>query len=696
MRRRATAIGTAVIMVPGTILGLIALAAGGCGGEAGPGRSEGPSLFGPLAAKPADATITLDTLLDELVDLRRLTKLPQPAYTTKQFSSYDRKSKSPSEEWFANGDANQYLREEQNDGRREWVMADVDGPGAIVRIWSANPKGNIRIYLDGNPAPAIEAPMGGLLGGTVEGFPKPLAGERSRGWNLYFPIPYAKHCKVTSDERGFYYHVNYRTYAAGTKVTTFTMADALRLRQKVFTMASKLLAPREDVPPPADRVRKPFSAMLTPDKEETIYEASGAKAICGFLTHITAEDIEAAARGVVLYMTFDGEKTVECPIGDFYGTAPGLTPYASLPLGISEGDPPDLWCHWWMPFAKSAVIRVRNLSDQDVQLSGGVSTVPYNWDDRSLHFHAGWRQEKQVPTRPFTDWAHLECSGRGRFVGGALHIQNPVRGWWGEGDEKIYVDGETFPSHFGTGTEDYYGYAWCCPERFVHAYHSQPRCDGPNNYGNTSVNRLHIIDDIPFTTQFKFDIENWHSNDRSYTNRAAVNYWYARPGGKDFFQPITEAHVKLEVIPAIKVFKAAGAQEGERLKVLNKTAGRTERQEMTGFDGQWSDGRHLWWIEAKPDDKLTLGFDGGTGGKKNVVVALTKAPDYGIVQLYINDQKVGEPVDLYAGGVTPTGPIDLGEVELTQGENKLTAEIVGANDAAAKAYMFGLDYILLK
>lgn len=144
------------------------------------------------------------------------------------------------------------------------------------------------------------------------------------------------------------------------------------------------------------------------------------------------------------------------------------------------------------------------------------------------------------------------------------------------------------------------------------------------------------------------------------------------------------------------MFKAAGAQEGERLKVLNKTAGRTERQEMTGFDGQWSDGRHLWWIEAKPDDKLTLGFDGGTGGKKNVVVALTKAPDYGIVQLYINDQKVGEPVDLYAGGVTPTGPIDLGQIELTQGENKLTAEIVGANDAAAKAYMFGLDYILLK
>jgi len=69
----------------------------------------------------------------------------------------------------------------------------------------------------------------------------------------------------------------------------------------------------------------------------------------------------------------------------------------------------------------------------------------------------------------------------------------------GEGDEKIYVDGETFPSHFGTGSEDYYGYAWGSTEVFTHAYHNQPRCDDPKNYGNTSVNRFHVIDDIPLT-----------------------------------------------------------------------------------------------------------------------------------------------------------------------------------------------------
>ena len=116
-----------------------------------------------------------------------------------------------------------------------------------------------------------------------------------------------------------------------------------------------------------------------------------------------------------------------------------------------------------------------------------------------------------------------------------------MKDWWGEGDEKIYVDGESFPSHFGTGTEDYYGYAWCWPGLFTHAYHSQSRCDGPANYGRTSVNRFHIIDRIPFTTDFKFDMELWHWTAKCQVNLAVVAYWYAKPGATDGFKPIRAA-----------------------------------------------------------------------------------------------------------------------------------------------------------
>jgi hypothetical protein len=146
-----------------------------------------------------------------------------------------------------------------------------------------------------------------------------------------------------------------------------------------------------------------------------------------------------------------------------------------------------------------------------------------------MHFHAKWRTET-MKTRPFRDWTYCDIKGKGVFVGDMLSIFNPKTAWWGEGDEKIYVDGEKFPSWFGTGTEDYYGYAWSDPKPFQHAYHNQTRCDGPVTKGHTSVNRFHILDAIPFEKSFKFDMEVWHWIPDINVTYAATSYWYARPG----------------------------------------------------------------------------------------------------------------------------------------------------------------------
>lgn len=653
------------------------------------------------AGQAALAAVTVDSLLDDMVNLRRLTKLPDPAYTTKQFSSYDRASKSFSDYagWFANGDAGQYLRVEDKAGRKEHVMMDAEGPGAIVRIWSANPAGVLRIYIDGDEKPAIEAPMDQLLGGKFKNLVRPISGEYSKGWNLYFPIPYAKSCKVTSDKGSFYYHVNYRTYPAGAEVKSFEPADLERLSSQIADIAKRLDSPREGGEPPADRKKTPFDKELQPGSMLTLAELKGPQAVCGFLVHLAADDLATAARGVVLKMAFDGEGTVESPIGDFYGTAPGLIPYASFPLGITEpadGKTQDLWCHWYMPFQKTANISVTNLTDKKVRIEGAVAAVPHDWDDRSLLFHAKWRIERDIPARPMSDWQHLETNGAGRFVGGALHVVNNVRGWWGEGDEKIYVDGETFPSHFGTGSEDYYGYAWCFPGRFVHAYHNQPWCQGPGNFGNTSVNRFHIIDDIPFTKSFRFDIENWHSDPRARTTRAAISYWYARPKSGDFFGPIIATDVKLIPVPESRAVQVQGAIEGEKLTVLSKT-GSVEGQDMAMFGDKWSSEAQLWWTQAKPGDKLSLGFKARKAGPKHVLVRLTKAVDYGIVQFSVNGKKAGEPIDLYNPDVVATPEIDLGEFDLAAGQNTLGIEIVGTNEKSiGDRYMCGLDYIKLK
>ena len=82
-------------------------------------------------------TITFESLLEEMVDRDCIARLPSPAYACKQFSSYDRNSTEPgSPTWWANMDRSYFVRIEESNGRKEHVLMDADGPGAIVRFWA--------------------------------------------------------------------------------------------------------------------------------------------------------------------------------------------------------------------------------------------------------------------------------------------------------------------------------------------------------------------------------------------------------------------------------------------------------------------------------------------------------------------------------------------------------------------------------
>lgn len=633
--------------------------------------------------------ITAKGLLNDMTDLAALAEFPAPAYTCKQFSSYDPASKSPEVNWFANGDCGHYLRVEDRDGRKEHVMMDVAGPGAIVRIWSANPAGTLRIYLDGAATPAIESPMSDILGGWYPGLPRPIAGEYSKGWNLYLPIPYAKHCKVTSDMGNFYYHVNYRTYPQGTAVETFRAEQIAALKAELEAVMSRMNAPG-DAPRAAGADCQPFELQIAAGQSATLATLSGPRAVTGLKVRWTPTDNrdEPGLRSLVLEMAFDGETTVAAPLGDFFGTSPGLNAYESLPLSVKADG--QLASRWVMPFQQTAEIRVRNMGSAAATLRGELETAPYKWTAASMLFHAKWRAEFDVPTEPKIDWNYLTASGQGVFAGVAFGIDNPVKDWWGEGDEKIYVDGEKFPSHFGTGTEDYYGYAWCFPGLFVHAYHNQPRCDGPGNYGRTSVNRFHILDRIPFTKEFKFDMELWHWK-KCQVNMTVIDYWYAQPGARDTFPPITADRLVLRPVPEIQIAKVKGAIEGEKMRVVQEV-GVVGPQDWDGT----SEGRHMWWHRGqKPGDKLVLGYKVEQAGKYKVTAQFLKAVDYGIAQVAVNETKAGDPIDFFNDGVILSGPVELGVFDLKAGENTIAFTIEGANPKAVKSYMVGLDYLLL-
>jgi hypothetical protein len=651
-------------------------------------------LAGCVATQP----VSTRTLLAEMADLAALAEFPNPPYTCRQFSSYDRASTTPDNQktWFANADVGQYLRVEERDGRKEYVMMDADGPGAIVRIWSANPKGTLRVYLDGRPQPALEVPLADLLGGKVAGVPEPIACTRSAGWSSYFPIPYARHCKVTSDEGGFYYHVNYRTYPQWTPVTTFVLSDLTHCAPEIAEVAAQLAAPQDcraaaTTPGPAAHLQDPPADGydLLPGRSMPFEISGGPLALVELRVKVTARDREQALRHLLLTMEFDGRQTVVCPLGDFFGAGPGVHPYASLPLGITPDG--ELWSHWVMPFRKSVHVDIHNLGQDPARVALHVTPSAYRWTSRSMHFHAAWRVARDVPTRPFQDWNYLSASGTGVFVGAAFTLLNPAKAWWGEGDEKIYVDGEKFPSHFGTGTEDYYGYAWGSSEPFTHAYHNQPQCDGPGSYGRTAVNRWHIPDRIPFERRFRFDMELWHWWEGNLPEMSVATYWYARPGAAANRATPVPADLQVATLPPYVAPRVAGALEGEEMVIVHKT-GEVTPQDIDGCSNE----RHLWWRGGQPGDKLVLSFSVPAAGKYRVWARLVKAVDYGIVQLAINDDRAGEPVDLYNKGVQVADEILLGTFTLRAGENQFTSKIVGANDEAVKGYMFGLDYLRLE
>jgi hypothetical protein len=669
-----------------------------------------------MAAATAGAQEKLSyvDLVRRLTDLERLAVLPAPGDACAQWSSYDRGSKYDAAtgkyvDWAANRDGTGVIRTE---GDTE-VMAEMEGPGCIWRIWSAKADaGHVKIYLDGSDTPAVDLPFAGYFDGKNPPFVHPsLVHITGRGCNNYVPVPYQKSCKIVADKGwGRYFHFGYETFPKGTAVPTFRMALAAE-EAAALAAADDILSNRRGQDPAGKRPGEETIAKglaVPPGKALAAAEVAGPRAITAIRVKVKGlgprEDEIAALRELAIRITWDGEAApaVWAPLGDFFGTAPGINKYKSLPLGMTDDG---FYSFWYMPFAKGATVEIANDGPAERAVEVSVVHAPLSRPAAELgRFHAKWHRDAFLPAEPerAIDWTMLKTQGRGRFCGVMLHVWNPKGGWWGEGDEKFFVDGEKFPSTIGTGSEDYFGYAWCTPELFQNPYHDQTFVTG--NRGHVSVNRWHVTDNVPFQKSFEGCIEKYFPNSRP-TRYACTAYWYLAPGGTDphaplpmpervgyWPEPVAPAPPPKPAGPAVTV---KGAIEGEALEVLGKTGGHTRSQAMGQYGGTWSGASQLWWTQGKPGDKLDLALPVKDAGKYRLTVQLTKANDYGIVQLYLDDKKLGGPVDLYSPEVVPSGPLDLGQHDLAAGRHKLTLEITGANPKAVKSYMAGVDYVKL-
>jgi hypothetical protein len=514
--------------------------------------------------------------------------------------------------------------------------------------------------------------------------------------NLYFPIPYQKSCKIVADKGwGGYYHFNYVTYPKGTKLPTFK-AELTAEEKAAVKQVGDFLREKQGQDPAGSRKgeetifgAQTFAAKSTSES----LRLEGPRAITAIRAKCRSniknrEEEMAAMRRMMIEIRWDGQEkpAVLCPMGDFFGTAPGANYYKSLPLGITKDG---AYCLWYMPFGKSAELRVINDDDKAWTLEYEITHAPLTKPMEQLgYFHCKWHRDT-TPMRAdrWPDWTMLETQGRGRFLGVNLHVWNPWGGWWGEGDEKFFIDGEKLPSTFGTGSEDYFGYAWCHPGLFQRAFHGQTMTQG--NVGHQSVHRWHITDNIPFQKSFEGAIEKYYGNDDLHTLYACTVRWYLAAGGTDPYGavPAAERHGYYSRTPA----KMSG------IKIISIGSGNMQAQGMGDRKGgKWTNDDQLWWTGGQPGDRIELALAAPENGSYQVSLSLTKAPDYATVQFLLDGKKIGGPVDLYDKDVILADPIDLGALDLTAGEHILGVEIVGANEKAVKAYMFGIDEIRVK
>ena len=434
---------------------------------------------------------------------------------------------------------------------------------------------------------------------------------------------------------------------------------------------------------------------VAPGQTVTLVDHSGAGIVRRWWITIAPRNNQAIQRQLIVRCWWDGESTpsVEVPVSDFFGMSFGeWRDYQSVPLNMTSGG---YNSYWAMPFRRAARVTIENRSNVVIDrfyYNIDVESVPA-LPDSTLYFHAQFRRTSTVAGRPVTV---LDAEGRGHYVGTLLGMQ-PLRGrsqWYLEGNERIFVDGETTPSIIGTGTEDYFSSGWYFDTGpYSAAYHGAPIKE--DSTGRISAYRWHVEDPMAFARRLRFEIEHGGTNDAPGTDYTSVAFWYqTHPHAP--FPPLPQ-----DLMPA-PIWKSAARPtipiEAETLVTKARaTAGTVRVQDMYGLENDsagWSGGKQLWWVESREGARMTVPIRVARAGTYEFIGWFTTAQDYGRARLTLNGRALSPIVEGYAPRVGTTGPISFGRLPFRAGDNELVVEIVGKDPRSrgySEGYLVGID-----
>lgn len=631
------------------------------------------------------AQTTFGSLVDDIIDRDQLAMHPSAgiAYESLQISSYDPNPMGPLDVGapasFANPDRNFFSGEEVVGSERHYTMLEDTGPGVITRWWmtSRSDLGEIKVFVDGNTTPVMSGLLKDLLGdhpqmGDQLSFKS--RNETKSGQNFYAPIPYSESIKVVFSEPadagtpldgGVYYNIDYRKYNSTEAVQSYTAADPTTYSTQLQTTNNQLQTP--SILGHVDNQHSQNTLLAA--GQDVSYDLSGTGAIRRLEVKLFAGNRVAALKDTYVELIFDDQTTARVPVGQFFGNGDGeygatYNTFEDLYRTVeSDGT---MTSRWVMPYAKNAQVRLVNEGTQYVNVALEVDSGDWAWNEGSMHFHANYIEENDIKTRAgngTADFRYLTVRGQGAYAGDTLSMRNGSGSWWGEGDEKIYIDyidsngvgHNVQPNHYGTGTEDYYGYAYGHDDTFDSGFVSQPIGVGNNTTNGRTVNsRVRALDVIPFDESFKLDMEIWHWKETD-VDYATTAYWYGRPGASAMQ---TAADLAIDY-QASHDFNTGGipdtAGDGEWIYMMSDNADPSAVSALTENLGYGEAGR-----------LRNLGYGGGEHGYHNLPAISDK---YLFFDAYKNGAIQGDPgyheLTMHPGGiVTSPSSVMYGTAEL--------------------------------
>jgi hypothetical protein len=389
------------------------------------------------------------------------------------------------------------------------------------------------------------------------------------------------------------------------------------------------------------------------------------------------------------------EPSIDTPLGDFFALGHGkYYPVKSEP--IVTGNRRGMTCYWPMPFKKSALMVLVNEGVGTVyRVHYQIDYLPGEPAEGSGYFHALYSQRILSPGD--VNFLVLHTEGRGKYVGLVLSIVLGEDGWFGEGDERIYVDGEEVPYVQGTGLDDMFGCAWGFQKGFSGPYIGTPVAGDLKRGAEFTGYRFLLRDPVTFEKSIDVYLEHvgvrysagvmvgdaMSRRDEYYS----VAYWYQDKPKRTFGRmPMSSERISGDKIHMV---------EAEHLVPLVTCV---DRLRTVNVDSETV----VRFTPKAVGDQAVFNVPISVSGWYRISGHFTRSSRHGIYGFMVNDDTVAEAIDFYKGEggtgreyLQRSDEIQLGRVQLGGGMHLFRFEAKGSNEKAG-GMLLGIDSLLIR